>query len=109
MKTIESIQEFETILAGNDAVLAYFSTENCSVCKVLKPKIVSMISEKYPRIEMVYVESDKLMELAAQYSVFTAPTIIVFLAGYEAIRKSRAFGVDELKTELARPYSFIFS
>jgi thioredoxin 1 len=108
METIQSIQNFTKILAENDAVLSYFSTEICSVCKVLKPKVAEMIAESFPKIKMVFVESDKLPELAAQNRVFTAPTVIVFFDGRETIRKSRAFGVDELKSEIQRPYSLLF-
>ncbi|HEX7583492.1 MAG TPA: thioredoxin family protein [Prolixibacteraceae bacterium] len=108
METIHTIQEFEKVLTANEAVLAYFSTEICSVCKVLKPKVTGMIAESFPLMKMVYVESDKLPELAAQNRVFTAPTVVVFFAGRETIRKSRTFGVDELKSEIQRPYSLLF-
>ena len=108
MKTIQSINEFEEILAGQDAVLAYFSTESCSVCHVLKPKLIEMVSDSFPKMKMVFIESDKLPELAAQNRVFTAPTVVVFFAGRETIRKSRAFGVDELRSEIQRPYSLLF-
>ena len=109
MKNIQSIQDFEQQLSENDAVLAYFSTENCSVCQVLKPKVAEMAAASFPKMKMVFAESDKLPELAAQNRVFTAPTVIVFFAGRETIRKSRAFGVDELKAEIQRPYSLLFS
>lgn len=108
METISSIQNFEVALLENDAVLAYFSTENCSVCHVLKPKVAEMISKTFPKMRMVYVESDKSPELAAQFRIFTAPTVLVFFAGRETIRKSRAFGVEELKSEISRPYSLMF-
>ena len=49
MKTIQSIPEFDQILAENDAVLAYFSTETCSVCHVLKPKVIEMVSEAFQK------------------------------------------------------------
>ena len=108
MKTIQTISEFDQILSENDAVLAYFSTEICSVCHVLKPKVIEMVSDSFPKMKMVFVESDKLPELAAQNRVFTAPTVVVFFAGRETIRKSRAFGVDELRSEIERPYSLMF-
>lgn len=108
MKTIQTISEFDQVLSECDAVLAYFSTETCSVCHVLKPKVIEMVSEAFPKMKMVFVESDKLPELAAQSRVFTAPTVVVFFAGRETIRKSRAFGVDELRSEIERPYSLMF-
>ena len=109
MEAINSFQEFEKLLAEQDAVLAYFSTEICSVCKVLKPKVSAMVSESFPLMKMIFVESDKLPELAAQNRVFAAPTVIIFFAGRETIRKSRAFGIDELKSEIQRPYSLLFN
>jgi len=108
METIHSIQEFDQVLSENEAVLAYFSTENCSVCKVLKPKVVEMAREAFPKLKMIYIESDKLPELAAQNRVFAAPTVAVFFEGRETIRKSRAFGVDELKLEIQRFYTLLF-
>lgn len=108
MQAIHSILGFDQILAENEAVLAYFSTEFCSVCHVLKPKVIEMVSESFPKMEMVFIESDKLPELAAQHRVFTAPTVVVFFAGRETIRKSRAFGVDELRSEIERPYYLMF-
>lgn len=108
METIRTIPEFDQLLAENDAALAYFSTETCSVCHVLKPKVFEMISESFPQMKMIFVESDQSPELAAQYRVFTAPTVVVFFAGRETIRKSRAFGVDELKSEIIRPYAVMF-
>jgi hypothetical protein len=67
-----------------------------------------MITESFPEMKMVYVQSDKLPELAAQNRVFAAPTVVVFFAGRETIRKSRAFGINELKSEIQRPYSMMF-
>lgn len=108
METIQSLQEFEQLLAEQDAVLAYFSTEICSVCKVLKPKVIEMVAQSFPKMKMVFVESDQLPEVAAQNRVFAAPTIVIFFVGRETIRKSRAFGIDELRTEIQRPYSMLF-
>ncbi len=108
MKIIQSISEFDQVLAENEAVLAYFSTDTCSVCHVLKPKVIEMVSGTFPQMAMVFVESGQLPELAAQYHVFIAPTVVVFFAGRETIRKSRAFGVDELRLEIQRPYFILF-
>ena len=108
METVTSYSEFEQLLENQDAVLAYFSTDACNVCKVLKPKVSEMITESFPQIKMVYIQSDKQPELAAQNRVFAAPTVVVFFAGRETIRKSRAFGIEELKAEIQRPYSMLF-
>jgi thioredoxin 1 len=105
---IQSIDEFNEILQQKDAVLSYFSHEQCNVCKVLKPKIAEMINKNYPKIDLIYANTVKNPEIAGQFSVFTVPTIIAFFGGREQFRKSRSIGVDELNEQIERPYSMIF-
>ncbi len=104
---IESFDEFLT-LKEEPAMLAYFSTDACNVCKVLKPKVEELVLTQFPNIKLAYIKSDKLPEVAAQNSVFTAPTILIFFEGREYIRKSRAIGIDELQQEIGRIYTMIF-
>lgn len=107
-KQIESSEEFLK-LKEEPALLAYFSTDACNVCKVLKPKVEELIQTKFPKIKLAYVKSDKLPEVAAQSQIFAAPTILLFFDGREYIRKSRNIGVSELEKEIARLYSMMFS
>lgn len=107
-KEVKSIEEFLALKAEQAAMLAYFSTDACSVCKVLKPKVEEMVTTKFPKMQLVYVKSDVLPDVVAQNSVFTAPTVVVFFDGRETIRKSRSFGVDELHYEIERYYSMLF-
>lgn len=106
------IQTFEEFLKMKDqepVLLAYFSTESCNVCKVLKPKVAELIQSKFPKIKLLYIKSDILPEVAAQNQVFAVPTILVFFNGKEYIRKSRNIGIRELQKEIERPYSMVFS
>ena len=106
---IQSYEEFLKLKEEEPALLGYFSTDACNVCKVLKPKVEELISSEFPKVKLAYIKSDKLPEAAAQNSVFAAPTILVFFDGREYIRKSRSIGIDELRREIDRPYSMIFS
>lgn len=106
---IQSFDEFLKLKNEEPALLAYFSTEICNVCKVLKPKVSELVQNEFPKIKLIYIKSDKLPELAAQNQVFAAPTILVFFEGKEYIRKSRNIGISELQREIERPYSMIFS
>jgi thiol-disulfide isomerase/thioredoxin len=103
---IYSFREFFN-LKEELAVLTYFSTETCNVCKVLKPKIAELVQNYFPEIKLFYINSEKLPELAAQNQIFAAPTILVFFEGREFIRKSRNFGIDELRQEMERPYNLV--
>lgn len=105
---IHSFGEFLKLKETEPVLLTYFSTEVCSVCKVLKPKVEKLIQTEFPKIKLVYINSDKLPEVAAQSQVFAAPTILIFIDGKEYIRKSRNIGVSELQREIERPYSMLF-
>lgn len=105
---IQSLDEFKGILELKDAVIAYFSHEQCNVCKVLKPKVAEMIYKNYPKIELIYANTLKNPEIAGQFGVFTVPTIIAFFGGREQFRKSRSIGLNELSEQIDRPYSMIF-
>lgn len=106
---IKSFDEFLQLKEKEAALLAYFSTDICNVCKVLKPKVEELITAKFPQIKLAYIKSDKLPEVAAQNQVFAAPTLLIFFEGREYIRKSRNIGIGELEREIERPYSMIFS
>ena len=105
---IQSFDEFLKLKGEEPALLAYFSTENCNICKVLEPKVAELIQTEFPKIKLIYIKSDILPEVAAQNQVFAAPTILVFFEGKEYIRKSRNIGVGELQHEIERPYSMMF-
>src|SRR5665647_44689 len=102
---IQSFEEFLKLKNEEPALLAYFSTEACNVCKVLKPKVAELIQSEFPKIKLIYIKTDKLPEVAAQNQVFAAPTILVFFEGWEYFRKSRNIGICELQKEIDRPYS----
>ncbi len=109
IKNINTLEEFHNIIQNNLGVLIYFSHEKCNVCKVLKPKILNMLTEHFPKIKMYYSDTELFPEIAAQNSIFTVPTIIIYLDNKEFIRKSRNIGMDELRKELERPYNLMFS
>jgi len=105
---IESREEIEGVIEKNDAVIIYFSTPQCGVCKVLKPKIIELVDAQFPKMVFTYVNCEKFKDVAASYSVFTVPTIVVFLEGKEAVRKARYISVPEFAKELERPYGMMF-
>lgn len=105
---IKSFDEFLALKEQETALLAYFSTDVCNVCKVLKPKVEELILNEFSKIKAAYIKSDVLPEVAAQHQVFAAPTILIFFEGREYIRKSRNIGISELQQEIERPYSMVF-
>ncbi len=108
MESAASTELFEAILRQEAAVLAYFSHEQCNVCKVLKPKVEELLAEKFPKIKAIYCNTKSSPEIAAAQSVFVVPTIIVWFEGKETYRFSRNIGLQELEGALSRPYSLFF-
>lgn len=109
IETITSLDNFRSIIESEDAVLIYFSHEKCNVCKVLKPKIQKLLEDSFPKMKMFYSDTEFYPEVAAQNSIFTVPTIIIYIDGKEHTRKSRNIGINELEKELERPYNLMFS
>ena len=106
--TIQNIEEYEKLKIDEEAFLVYFSHEKCNVCKVLKPKIEELLKIEFPKIKMFYADTVLTPEIAAQNSLFTVPTILVYFDRKEFIRKSRNIGINELQKAIERPYSMMF-
>ncbi len=85
-------------------LVAYFSYPECSVCKVLRPKVQALVESL--GIEFLYVDTHQHPEVSGQYIVFAVPTIVIFLEGKEAKRFSRHFSMDEMEAFLTRLLEF---
>jgi thioredoxin-like negative regulator of GroEL len=108
MIDIVSTNQFEKFIQENEASLVYFSTPQCNVCKILKPKVKEFVNTNFPKIKMGYVNSEQLPDIAAQNRIFTVPTIMVFIGGKEFLRKSRNINFSDFFEELDRPYTLYF-
>ncbi len=106
--TIENLEQYNEVIEKEDAILFYYSHEQCNVCKVLKPKVAEMLTDEFPKAKMYYCDTKESPELAAQNSIFAVPTILIYFGGRESVRKSRNIGVNELREYIERPYNLIF-
>lgn len=107
-KTFNSLEESKKIIKENEGVLFFFSTTKCSLGEALEPKVYQLIEKKYPKITFYFVDIQQLPDVAAYYSAFVEPTILVFFDGKESIRKSRNVGIEELSNAISRLYKIIF-
>ncbi|MCF7803107.1 MAG: thioredoxin family protein [Candidatus Marinimicrobia bacterium] len=105
---IESLQDLQRQIQNSSAGLFYFSTSDCNVCKVLKPKVEELLSQSFPKMEFYYIDCEAYPDVAAQFQVFTVPTLIAYFDGREAFRKSRSVGIQELASAIQRPYTMLF-
>jgi thioredoxin-like negative regulator of GroEL len=108
MEGIYNIQELQNKIDSEKGVLLYFSSDSCSVCKVLKPKLAELLQEKFPLMQSLYVDTEKSPVISGQFRVFTIPTILIFFEGKEQVRYSRNISMHQLETSLERPYELVF-
>lgn len=108
MEQIFSIDVLKNAIENNAVVLVYFSAPYCNVCKVLKPKIIELFV-KYPEVKIFYVDLEQLKEASGIYSVFSLPTILVFIEGKEYLRESRNISLFEFEEKVQRYYSLFYS
>jgi len=106
MQTLEDIKQ---TIEQNLAVMVYFSAPTCGVCHALKPKLVEAIESNFSKFKVISVDTSTDQETAAHFSVFTIPTVLIFLDAREFLRKSRHMSVDEVIREIKRPYDIMIS
>jgi len=104
--TLETIKE---AIEKEDGVLLYFTGPNCNVCHSLKPKIEELFKEEFPKIKRFFIDVSQNKEIAVNFSVFSVPTILVFLGGKEFAREGRATSLAALRDKIKRPYEIMLS
>ncbi len=95
------MEQFKQLIRQKPVLIAYFSYPSCSVCKVLRPKIEELASN-YADVGFEYVDTQQRPEIAGQYTIFSVPTILIFVDGKEGKRLSRNFSVNEVRDFIER-------
>jgi len=101
-------KELELKIKENQGLLVYFKNDFCGPCVALRPKVDDLVQSKFPKMEMVIVDSFENPSLAGKYNVFANPTLLVFFEEREYIRKSKYISMPELKGEIERYYNMVF-
>jgi len=108
MEGIYNLQELEELMGREKALLIYFSSDTCSVCKVLKPKVSDLVQDRFPRMKVRYVNTELSPVISGQFTVFTIPTILICFEGKEQFRFSRNIHLQQLEESISRHYSLVF-
>lgn len=108
MGKIHSKDEIETLVKTNEISLIYFSSKSCSICRIIKPELDKVL-KAYPKIKSVGIDAEGNIKLAASYSVFTLPAVIIYVEGKETIRQARYINIQEIRHTIDRYYKLIYS
>lgn len=109
MQTVTSLQELDELKQTSEALLVLFGGTTCGVCDSIKPKLIEMISETYPKMQQVYVNCHETAEICSQNSIFSLPVVQVYFTGQKFIEEVRSFSLQALVNEIQRPYGMLFS
>lgn len=107
MKLINDADEIKAIIEKKEFVLGYFTSTTCNVCKDLLPKIEEML-KKFPEIEGIKGEADVDKKIVGEFSIFTVPTVVLFIEGSEIFRYSRNLSVSEVSKKIERYYDMFY-
>ena len=101
-------QSLEQELQNNEAVMVYFSGDDCGVCQALKPKIEALFNKRFPKIKQVFINTQEFRDTAAQYNVLSVPTLLVYFDSKEFLRESRLISVPDIEVKISRTYELFF-
>ena len=107
MIQVMKLEQLENSINSGNPILVYFSGENCSVCKVLKPKIEEEVKKTFPKFELFEVKTDLDREITAHFMIFSIPTTLIFFDSKEFKRYGRNMSVPLFIEELKRPYNLM--
>ncbi|NBC82156.1 MAG: thioredoxin [Bacteroidetes bacterium] len=82
--------------------LILFSSQKCSVCQAIKPKIERLAETFKNVLRYKFIQVDENPELRAHYQVFTCPTLLVMIENKEYYRFIRSFSITEVENKLNR-------
>lgn len=105
---LNSIDDFEQVKKNERAFVLYITDGTCNVGESVTPKLEKLITEQFPKIKIYHSYISTTPEIAAQLSVFTIPTVLVFFEGKLYIQKSRTFSLEALGQEIERYYQMVF-
>ena len=91
------------------AALLLFGGEQCSVCRVLKPKLEAMLADEFPALECYYLNCQEgASTLCAQQGVFSLPLVQIWFGGHKFAEFGRVFSLAQVREAIARPYKVAF-
>ena len=107
MNEINSVFDLKLEIENNPAVLVYFYNESCAPCISLRPKVIEMAHENFPKMTLIFINSI-YMEITSVFGIYENPTLLVFFENKEYIRASKYISISQLQQNIDRYYSLVF-
>lgn len=108
MTPVADLETLRATIEAQPGVLVLYGGATCGVCTVIKPKLEALITERFPKLETLYVDCDASPDLAAQEGIHTRPVVRVYFDGQRFVEHARAFGIEQVAGDIDRPYALMF-
>lgn len=105
---VDTLETLGKLLAEVPLAVIYFGAPTCGICTAVKPKIEALCASRFPKAYLLEVDRDVAPDVAAAWSVFSLPTLVVATEGREAQRFVRSFSVDAVHDAVERPYGLLY-
>jgi thioredoxin-like negative regulator of GroEL len=100
--------ELRHLINTSENLLIYFYNDNCAPCLSLRPKVEGLVLDRFPRMDMAYVNSAQFPELVGEFNAFGFPVLIFFFEGKEFLRYSKYVSIVELEESIGRIYRLYY-
>ncbi|HUV04746.1 MAG TPA: thioredoxin [Armatimonadota bacterium] len=87
------------VLQSKEPVLVDFWAPWCAPCRMVAPILDQLAADYAGKVKIVKVNTDENQQLAARYSIYGIPTLILFKGGEPV---DRAVGVESKNVLAAR-------
>lgn len=101
MQRLHQLNEIKQVVQEHALVLLLIKTSGCGVCESIQTKAASLL-EIHAAVKGNYVFLEDAPDMAAEYLVLAAPTLLLFFQGKEVYRESRFVRFEELEQVLQR-------
>ncbi|MDP1826519.1 MAG: thioredoxin family protein [Archangium sp.] len=109
LTTREALEELlEDLIRESPGLVVLFTDAGCQVADAVEPKLAALLRQEFPALRFTVVSRSDSRQLLTQMGVLAFPTVIVFFAGKETARFTRAFSLDEVAQAIERPYGLLF-
>ncbi|MCM3040028.1 thioredoxin family protein [Paenibacillus motobuensis] len=105
---LDSYAKVEAFIKEHELSFLYVSRPDCSVCHAILPKLQTLL-EHFPQMELGQVNALEVAEISGHLSIFTAPTLLLFVEGKEYLREDRFVRFADLEEKLKRIYELYTS
>ncbi len=101
MELINDINRLKEFVAHNNLCLLYIQAPDCGLCSVMLDKIEA-VAQLFDKVASARVELLVVPEMAGEFLVATAPTVLVFAHGKEVHRQGTFIDLFELERVLTK-------